>query len=107
MINILSRWRRVGGWMVEKDEDGRKGRGVEKWKVNWNEERSQGRVAERREGERERERGKCAVGRVGKKKGRTKEGSRGKRERLWAWWSVAVQQIPVNRIQLRCYREYR
>ena len=37
--------------MVEKD--GRKGRGVEKWKVNWNEERSQGRVAERRKEERE------------------------------------------------------
>lgn len=68
MINILSRWRRVGEWVVEKD--GRKGRGVEKWKVNWNEERSQGRVAERRKEEREgkREREKCAVGRVGKKK---------------------------------------
>ena len=97
--------------MVEKD--GRKGRGVEKWKVNWNEERSQGRVAERRkeerEGRRERERERKVCGREGgeKKKGRTKEGSRGKRERLWAWWSVAVQQIPVNRIQLRCYREYR
>lgn len=74
MINILSRWRRVGEWVVEKD--GRKGRGVEKWKVNWNEERSQGRVAERRKEEREgkREREKCAVGRVGKKKGKDEGG---------------------------------
>lgn len=53
--------------MVEKDENGRKGRGVEKWKVNWNEERSQGRVAERREGERERE-GSVRSGGWGKKR---------------------------------------
>lgn len=100
---------------MEKDKDGRKGepRGGKVVKVNWNEERSQGRVAERERKEEKRERekgGKVCVGGgwVGKKKnGRTKEGSRGKRERLWAWWSVAVQQIPVNRIQLRCYREYR